>query len=636
MAIPEIHVDVETASACNLKKFGAVIYSEHPSTRMLCLSYQVHEEHHVCKWFPGDPVPDAFRRSWNLIAHNAMFETFIFRNVLSQIGFRYPDSVFCTMNAAYLYGLPGASLDAVASFLGLENRKDAEGKALMMRLCNIGPKWEEPTPADLARLSDYCDQDVRVEAEVYDKLPVSEFERRVMDVDSKINHAGVLLDTKTIRGIIRVTDRINTQKQRALYHITRGDINTAGQDVAICKWLDERCGVYLPNLQAETVEEALSGGVENDTARQVLEIRRDTALASLKKYPAMLAAASADQRARGMFAYCGAKASGRWSSRRVQLHNFARLPDDVDDETVEQFVEIFGHEPEDVIRAYETAEADASDLLRAGKTLLRPMIIGDGGLVVGDWSKIELCIQGWLANDRTLLSILTQGIDPYVSMAASIYRIEESDVDPGVQRQLGKAAVLGCGYGLGANTFFKRNEKAVPGLTIEMADTAVAAFRSKFKNIPKLWYALSDAIKRVWQTGIPESIGRLTLGKRGQAIGMKLPSGRIIWYHRTRMAEGRFGMEIVCQDPESHGTKTLHGAQLFQHACQAIGRDILAETLVRGWDEGFRIVAHTHDEVIVEGTQDATAVEKLMERVPDWAAGLPLKAKCFACERYTK
>ena len=54
---------------------------------------------------------------------------------------------------------------------------------------------------------------------------------------------------------------------------------------------------------------------------EVLELRRQLAKSSVKKYPAMQHAVCADGRARGMFQFSGANPSGRWAGRLIQLQN---------------------------------------------------------------------------------------------------------------------------------------------------------------------------------------------------------------------------------------------------------------------------------------------------------------------------
>ena len=56
----------------------------------------------------------------------------------------------------------------------------------------------------------------------------------------------------------------------------------------------------------------------------------------------------------------------------------------------------------------------------------------------------------------------------------------------------------------------------------------------------------------------------------------------------------------------------------------------------RPHEAGYRVVGHVHDEVIVDGHHDVDLVSKLMCELPRWAAGLPLAAEGYTCDRYRK
>ena len=89
----------------------------------------------------------------------------------------------------------------------------------------------------------------------------------------------------------------------------------------------------MPNLDSETVSDALELAGLPDDVRRVLEIRQITAATSLKKLDAMLACVGVDGRARGLLQYHGAT-TGRWSGQLIQPQNLPRptLEADVDPE----------------------------------------------------------------------------------------------------------------------------------------------------------------------------------------------------------------------------------------------------------------------------------------------------------------
>ncbi len=74
-----VELDFETASEAQIvgpKGIGAWRYAEHPSTRVISLSYQI-DKGPVRLWIPGWKFPQALRAAINLgatfVAHNAQF-----------------------------------------------------------------------------------------------------------------------------------------------------------------------------------------------------------------------------------------------------------------------------------------------------------------------------------------------------------------------------------------------------------------------------------------------------------------------------------------------------------------------------------------------------------------------------------
>jgi DNA polymerase bacteriophage-type len=76
-----------------------------------------------------------------------------------------------------------------------------------------------------------------------------------------------------------------------------------------------------------------------------------------------------------------------------------------------------------------------------------------------------------------------------------------------------------------------------------------------------------------------------------------------------------------------------------ENLIQAIARDCLAVSVKRLDGEGYKIVMHVHDEVILDvaiGTGSLEHITAVMSRPIDWAPGLPLKAAGFECDFYQK
>ena len=75
---------------------------------------------------------------------------------------------------------------------------------------------------------------------------------------------------------------------------------------------------------------------------------------------------------------------------------------------------------------------------------------------------------------------------------------------------------------------------------------------------------------------------------------------------------------------------------IVSNCVQGISRDILCHAMEKLRD--YRIVAHIHDEVIIECSPETTVKEvcDLMATVPPWAEGLILRADGYECPYYQK
>ena len=119
-----------------------------------------------------------------------------------------------------------------------------------------------------------------------------------------------------------------------------------------------------------------------------------------------------------------------------------------------------------------------------------------------------------------------------------------------------------------------------------------------------------------------------------------LPSGRRLAYVKPRIGENQFGGESVTYEGVG-GTKKWerlesYGPKFVENIVQAISRDILMYSMKML--STYRIVAHVHDEVIIEADSQISVTEvcKQMSQVPPWAKGLLLDADGYECEFYQK
>ena len=185
-----LHRDYETRSVCLLGKEKKAVdtytYARHSSTEVRCCGFAV-DDQPVRLWLPGDPVPPEFVEAansphWRAVAHNASFEMMIERYILApRYGFPIIplERNICTDAMALSLSLP-TTLEQVAEALELAHRKDIAGSKLMLSMCKPRKArkgedpaqiyWPDEDEEKLARLYEYCRQDVEVEREIYKRL----------------------------------------------------------------------------------------------------------------------------------------------------------------------------------------------------------------------------------------------------------------------------------------------------------------------------------------------------------------------------------------------------------------------------------------------------------------------------------
>ncbi|MGB0675825.1 MAG: DNA polymerase, partial [Candidatus Nanopelagicales bacterium] len=87
----------------------------------------------------------------------------------------------------------------------------------------------------------------------------------------------------------------------------------------------------------------------------------------------------------------------------------------------------------------------------AGRRIRGCFIVGDGfeSLMTADYSQIEMRIMADASGDEGLIEAFMEGEDLHNSVAARVFGVDESDVDPEMRRRI-KAMSYGLAYGLSA------------------------------------------------------------------------------------------------------------------------------------------------------------------------------------------
>lgn len=649
-----LQIDLETYSSVDLTKCGVYRYVEAPDFEILLFAYAYDDEPvkvvdmTAFEDLPEQVLHDLTNPDVIKTAFNANFE----RVCIGKHFGIYCDPLQwrCTAVHALALGLPG-NLEGVAEVLKLEAQKDTRGKNLIKYFsvpckptkANGGRTRNLPhhDPEKWQQFIEYNRQDVIVEREIRRKLsrfPIPDHEWRLWALDQRINDHGVRLDPVLFRQAIACDEQYENRLMQEARELTGLDNPNSLQQLK--DWLAEH-GVNASEGLSKEHMPALLDAAPDDKTRRVLELRQEMSKTSVDKYKAMDRAMCADERARGLLQFCGANRTWRWAGRLIQVQN---LPQ---------------NKIEDLALARETLRSGDFELLEllygpppfVLSQLIRTAFIPSPGcrFIVADFSAIEARVVAWLADEHWVLDVFRSHGKIYEATAAQMFKVHLETIVKGHPnyelRAKGKVATLACGYQGGPSALIAMGALK-SGITEDELPGLVKQWREANPNIVRLWYEAEEAAV----TAVREKTTvKLKHGVRYRYepgyLFADLPSGRSLAYVNPRIKpDPNFGkdglvfdgMDQVKKKWMSHRT---YGGRLVENLVQAIARDCLAVALRRLAAEGYQIVMHVHDEVVLDVPIGAGSVEHVtavMSAPIEWAPGLPLAAAGFECNFYQK
>lgn len=637
-------LDLETASSAELSDIGARNYAEHPDTKVVLLGlYAPGVLEATAKdpaaWDPAQ-VRGLLDGAEQVVIHNAGFDCTVWRTKLQPRFGPLPEDKICdTCAAARRAGLRG-SLEEACKTLGLPG-KDLTGAKLMRDMSRPDRTrargWAHHTPENLARLAAYCVQDLKATYALYQALPSWALnpgaeESAVEAWTRRANFEGVAVDTALV-------ELINTVRQQVIDSSTRPELRSPQKTVEAFRAL----GVPIPDASEESIEPLLQ-----HSDPRVVQLARDRLAAS--RAAIRKAGAISARECGGIIVdnlrYYGAH-TGRWSGEGVQFQNLPRDATETDQEVQEISERLYA-----ATCAPESAGGpntpDAFELATLATKLIRACVVARPGHVLAraDFAQIEARVLVWLAArasglDAAKLLAPMVDQDPYKALAATIFRKPVEEVSK-QERQLGKAAILGLGYGMGAPKF-RDTCRTQYGIEIDeqMANTVVNIYRSQFAFVRHFWNAAHNAMRNAILALHTARNGRPTLmvhriGRSPELyctpdlpwwVTLQLPSGRKLAYVKPYIAVPTGDM--LYESPR--GPQKLYGGLIVENIVQAVSRDLLAAAVLAiERTTGYRVVLTVHDEVVVEmpqvdGQDGVAKIRACMTTLPPWAvqAGAP-------------
>ena len=482
-----VFIDLETyySPTHSLTKMSPLAYCMHPDTEVISIAIKV-GKYPTDVIFGEDKVKHALSRiDWSnkmVIGHNLSgFDGMI---LAWRLGVR-PKAWGCTLAMArpFFAKTVGVSLKAVAKELGLGDKLDFDAvNAKGKHLCDF-------TPEELAKMEAYNRTDTELCAGIFNalapKLGVKELNlidmtirmllepTFVLDYDM-LEDALVAEKRRKFEALMRIKDMLGVEDEEA----ARTMLASAPKFKAFL----ESQGVPVPMKISKTTEKptpALAKTDEdflallehdNELVAAAAEARLGVKSTILEtRIEAFIAAGDA---VNGLLPvplhWAGADTTWRWSGWAYNPQNLPRI---------------------------DPSRPKPGDALR--KSMRAPK---GYKVIVADLSGIELRVNHFLWQVPSSMQLYQQSPDKadlYKEFASNLYVVPLSEVSK-QQRQVGKVAQLGLGFGASAATFVKI-AKLMGGvdMTLDEAKTVVFKWRQAYREIAQGWRTCHESLEFV-------------------------------------------------------------------------------------------------------------------------------------------
>lgn len=291
--------------------------------------------------------------------------------------------------------------------------------------------------------------------------------------------------------------------------------------------------------------------------------------------------------------YYGADTTGRWSGWGYNPQNLPR------------------------VNPYNPRPSDA----------LRKSLIAPPGykVVVADLSGIELRVNHFLWKAESSVALFQadpENADLYKDFASKLYDVPITEVSK-EQRQVGKVAHLGLGFGAGAATF-QKVAKTMGGVTIDLeeAQDVVNTWRYAYSEITAGWRTCHHALPIIMRgaEGAPVDPWGMVYPT---AEGLVTPKGVIRYPSLRTEADPDDGRRQYVYG-EGRRKAKIYAGKIDENIVQHLARNVIAENALAVQRETGLIPALTvHDELVYVVPEDKAQetldlVQEIMRTPPDW------------------
>lgn len=269
-----------------------------------------------------------------------------------------------------------------------------------------------------------------------------------------------------------------------------------------------------------------------------------------------------------------------------------------------------------------------------GNKLKRCIVAPEGHVIIDcDSSQIEARVLAWLAGQTDILDLFRNKQDVYSYMAQRIFLIRDvTDITP-EQRFIGKTAVLGAGYGMGAEKFQRQLATMGKAVDFDMCWHIIKRYREENTRISRWWKSLNSVLEHLAtqrECEIVDAVGLLSLTP---FTGIALPNGLFLNYPElAQETDGSYTYKT------RQGRTRIYGGKVAENICQAVARCIIGEQMIQ-IEKRYRVALTVHDAIACvvreEEADEARAyIESCMRTSPRWAEGLPLNCESGMARTY--
>jgi DNA polymerase len=407
----------------------------------------------------------------------------------------------------------------------------------------------------------------------------------LLDCADKIGITPGIDDDEIVQGVLKL---LSSSKKFADFLTSLG--------VEVPKKISPTTGKEIPAL-AKTDEDFIAMQEhENPLVATVTNARLDAKSTILQtRITSFLAAAESHPQKKVPIPlkYYGADTTGRWSGWAYNPQNLPR------------------------VNPYYPKPSDA----------LRKSLIAPKGykVVVADLSGIELRVNHFLWKVPSSMELFQQdreNADLYKDFASTLYEVDDKSVSK-EQRQVGKVAHLGLGFGAGAKTF-QRVAKLMGGVDIDLDES---------KDIVDTWRRAYPEITIGWRT-CHKALTTIIQGASGGSIdpwgmvypipeGLQTPKG-IIRYPNLRIETNEEDGRKEFVYGTTHRSARIYAGKIDENIVQHLARCVIADNALEIRRVSQLVPAlMVHDELVYvveahKAQETLDMVQNIMRTPPTW------------------